>query len=297
MPNLGADAPRTTVHYQREGGGILKPHSISNVSVLMDPKGSRTKQVRPGQAAGVRFSSDTQQPDPDSITTHGMTAEQANDLVRRISGLSTSSSQTVPPPTSAPIQEPPAPGSPSQVVQGSPLLIAMPQATAMDRGAQQQQPVLTDQQIQQNVHQYKSSMTDQPYQNNNLNTAEQAIAQYKTSSQNSSQASASLPSGQHFQIRQRQGPITASELQSKQRIAEQQQAQGSTQKKRNKKKKKKKKKQKKTRASEYCNMIPNMVSPNKYNQPNPDSPDSQESKKSDETLEYAAPQVQNQSDF
>ena len=171
----------------------------------------------------------------------------------------------------------------------------MPQATAVNQDAQQQ-PVLTDQQIQQNVHQYKSSMTDQPYQNNNLNTAEQAIAQYKTSSQNSSQASASLPSGQHFQIRQRQGPITASELQTNQRIAEQQQAQGSTQKKRNKKKKKKPAKKKVT-ATDTCNTIPNMLSPTKYNQPNPDSPDSQASKKSDETLECAGPQVQNQSDF
>ena len=172
-------------------------------------------------------------------------------------------------------------------------MVAMPQATTMDRGAQEQ-PVLTDQQIRQNVDQYKASMTNQPQRNNNRNVAEQAITQYKTTSQDSPQAAASLPSGQHFKIRQRQGPITASELQANQRIAEQQRAQGSTHKKRTKKKKRK---QKKATAAEYCNMIPNMLSPTKYNQPNSDSPDSQESKKSDETLEYAGPQIQNQSDF
>ena len=160
-------------------------------------------------------------------------------------------------------------------------MVAMPQATAMDRGAQEQ-PVLTDQQIRQNVHQYKASMTDQPHRNNTRNTAEQAIAQYKTSSQNSSQTTASLSSGDS-QMRQRQASAK-----------EQQQAQGTSHKKRTKKKKRK---QKKATAAEYCNMIPNMLSPTKYNQPNSDSPDSQASKKSDETYEYAGPQVQNQSDF
>ena len=60
MPNLGSGAQRVPICRHQEGGGILKQASISNVSALMDPNRSRTKQVRPGQAAGVRFSQNAQ---------------------------------------------------------------------------------------------------------------------------------------------------------------------------------------------------------------------------------------------